>query len=97
MSPPRGIDIGDLNEPARILAHNVETLDAASNTAPQLPDAGTSTGPIGAVIASLAQAMADLASSSARAVDAVQACDDEYTETDNTNGAIIVDATEGPR
>ena len=51
-----GLDIGDLNEPAKLLVDNGQTLDAAGNEAPEVPNAGPSTALIGDGIAALAQA-----------------------------------------
>ena len=92
-----GLDIGDLNEPARLLVDNSQTLDAAGNEAPEVPHAGPSTALIGDGIAALAQAMSDLVVSSARAAHAVQDCDEGYAATEYMNGAAIADAADGTR
>lgn len=55
-----GIAVGDLNEPARILVENAQTLDAAGHAAPEIPGAGLSTALIADAIAALAQALSDL-------------------------------------
>lgn len=58
MSVP-GIEIGDLNEPARILIENAQTLDSSGDSAPEVPNAGPSTIFVGEAIRSLAQAMSE--------------------------------------
>lgn len=93
------IEIGDLNEPAQILMKNAQTLDAGGAIAPEVPNAGPSTAFVGNAITSLAQALSALVISSARAADAVQACDEGYAATEHANAAAVVDAgtPEGPR
>ncbi|MDZ7918079.1 MAG: hypothetical protein U5N21_04035 [Rhodococcus sp. (in: high G+C Gram-positive bacteria)] len=91
MSPP-GIEIGDLNEPARILIENAQALDSSGDSAPEVPNAGPSTIFVGEAITSLAQAMSELMIASARAADAVQACDENYAAAEDANAAAVVDA-----
>ena len=95
----QGIEIGDLNEPARILIENAQTLDSSGDSAPEVPNAGTSTIFVGEAIRSLAQAMSDLMIASARAADAAQACDEDYAAAEHANTAAVVDAgaPDGPR
>lgn len=83
------IEIGDLNEPAQILARNAQALDAGGQSAPDIPNAGQSTALVGDAIAALAQAMSDLVVSSARAADAIESCDDGYSATEDTNTADL--------
>ena len=98
MSLP-GIEIGDLNEPARILIENAHALDSSGDSAPEVPNAGASTIFVGESITSLAQAMSELMIASARAADAVQTCDENYAAAENANTAAVVDAGTpgGPR
>lgn len=98
MSLP-GIEIGDLNEPARLLIENAQALDSSGDSAPGVPNAGPSTIFVGEAIASLAQAMSELMIASARAADAVQACDENYAAAEDANTAAVVGAgtPSGPR
>ncbi|CCQ15578.1 Glycerol kinase [Rhodococcus sp. AW25M09] len=98
MSLP-GIEIGDLNEPARILIDNAHKLDSSGNSAPEVPNAGPSTIFVGEAIASLAQVMSELVIASARAADAVQTCDENYAAAEDANTAAVVHAGTpgGPR
>ncbi|MDI9927351.1 hypothetical protein [Rhodococcus sp. IEGM 1341] len=98
MSLP-GIEIGDLNEPARILIENAQALDSSGSSAPEVPNAGPSTIFVGEAIRSLAQTMSELMIASARAADAVQACDENYATAEDANTAAVVDAGApgGPR
>lgn len=89
------IEIGDLNEPARILLQNAQTLDASGESAPTIPNAGQSTAFVGEAITSLAEAMSELVISSARAADVVQACDNDYAATEHTNATDVAEA--GPQ
>ena len=98
MSLP-GIQIGDRNEPARILIENAKSLDSSGDSAPEVPNAGPSTLFVGEAIETLAQVMSELVIASARAADAVQTCDENYAAAEDANTAAVVDAGTpgGPR
>ena len=98
MSLP-GIEIGDLNEPARILVENAQSLNSSGASAPEVPNAGPSTIFVGEAIASLAQVMSELVNASSRAAHAVQTCDENYAAAEDANAAAVVDvgAPDGPR
>lgn len=85
MSKPLKVD--DLNTSAKPLAQCAEGIEGISE--PEIPDAGVSSGPIGAFIASLAGGLSTIAVSAANAADAVQASATGYKDTDHHNGAHI--------
>ncbi|WP_072690475.1 hypothetical protein [Rhodococcus marinonascens] len=79
------LNVENLNETARILARSAVEVDEAGSQAPAVPNAGPSTAFVGDALVALADAMSQIARSSARAADIVASCDANYTESDQTN------------
>jgi len=87
------LDVGNLNEVARVLATAAQGFEATSADAPELPDAGASTGSIAELLAAIADVMATVSKSAAVAADTVQANLGSYEETDQGNGQQFLDVT----
>ncbi|WP_305093350.1 hypothetical protein [Prescottella sp. R16] len=88
-----GIEVGNLNEIARVLADAARGFDEAGADAPDVPDAGASTGTIAELLASIADAMGTVTASAAMAADVVQANLGDYRAADESSGQQYLDVS----
>ena len=96
-SPDGTLRVDDLGSVARILATNAQDMNALGESAPNVPNAGPSTGAVGTIIGSLAEAMSKATVSAANSADLVEANNQGYVDADQDNSLQIENAgAEGP-
>ena len=88
-----GVEVGDLGEVAGVLAAGAQGFEALSVDAPNVPDAGASTGVVADLLTALAEAMATVTTSAAVAADTVEANRTDFRDADLGIGDRFLDVS----
>lgn len=88
-----GIEVGDLGGVARILAAGAAGFESTSAAAPNVPDAGASTGVVADLLAALAEAMSTVTASAAVAADTVEGNRTAFRDADLGIGDTFLDVS----
>lgn len=88
-TPGEGIQIGDLKPSSQSLAAAAQGYQDSASLAPQIPNAGASTGTVGQLLVSFAHALSQCAQVAAHSADAVEVCDTRYVETDQAAASRV--------
>ncbi|MGF7124779.1 MULTISPECIES: hypothetical protein [unclassified Rhodococcus (in: high G+C Gram-positive bacteria)] len=88
-----GVEVGDLGAVARILVSGAEGFEAMSADAPNMPDAGASTGVVADLLTAVAEMMSTVATSAAVAADTVEANRTAFRDADLGTGDRFLDVS----
>lgn len=91
-----GFDVKDLTRLAQPLAQGAEQLQGLADNTPAMPDAGRSSGAIGAGLASLAEVLSKVTQTAANAADMAQQSQSAYHGVDQSGGQNL-GLMRGPR
>lgn len=90
-----GFEQRELERVQTTLADGAHGMQSLANSAPDMPQAGASTGAIGAALSSLGQVMSTVTRATAGFADQVDAAARDYARTDQDNAGRVQHAKEG--
>lgn len=92
-----GFEKRELERVQTTLADGARGMQSLADGAPELPQAGESTGAIGAALSSLSDVMSTITRATAGFADQVEAAARDYARTDQDNADRVRQAGEGER